>query len=240
MKIKLSMAIFSLFTLLNTSVLAQDGPRINREVACSVNDGFAMSDVVQAARDIERDEDLAPGAIFMREAYAVSGEFQNNWDFVYSTIFENFEAMSAKVGAQRARPGGRMGVPLSDMVSCGPRARISLVNVANPGDVFDGIESAPMATLNCQLNDSDLGDAMARAAEFGQRMDAYSAVANRIFGGPVPESPSVGMRIVFANGETFGQAMDAFIASGGPSQPSDSMTCNGGSLWVVHRIHSTD
>ena len=45
MKIKLSMAIFSLFTLLNTSVLAQDGPRINREVACSVNDGFAMSDV---------------------------------------------------------------------------------------------------------------------------------------------------------------------------------------------------
>ena len=60
MKIKLSMAIFSLFTLLNTSVLAQDGPRINREVACSVNDGFAMSDVVQAARDIERDEDLAP------------------------------------------------------------------------------------------------------------------------------------------------------------------------------------
>ena len=89
---------------------------------------------------------------------------------MFSAVYENFESMSAKVAAQRNRPGGRIGVPLSDMITCGPRARVSIINVANQGDLFDGIESAPMATVNCQLNDSNLGDAMARATEFGQRI----------------------------------------------------------------------
>ena len=64
MKINLSISIFSVFMFAAFNTYAQNDTRISREVACSVNDGYAMSDVVEFARSIDWSDDLAPNGLF--------------------------------------------------------------------------------------------------------------------------------------------------------------------------------
>tara|TARA_A100001037_G_scaffold129719_1_gene117495 strand:+ start:601 stop:1320 length:720 start_codon:yes stop_codon:yes gene_type:complete len=239
MKINLSISAFFVFMFAAFNTSAQNDTRIIREVACSVNDGYAMSDVVEFARNINW-SDTAPDGVFFREAYAVSGEFQDDWDFIIGGMFENFQDMAANVRAQRSRAGGREGEGFADMITCSARPRVSLIIRANDvGDLFEDSETTAMAVMGCRLNDGTVADAFARAAQIGQNLEAYAAVSNRIFGGPVQESPSVGIRMVFPSGE-FGPSMDSLIAAGPPNQPNDGLECRGGSLWLVHRIHSAN
>ena len=240
MKINLSASVFVIlmFAAFNTS--AQNVTRISRDVACTVNDGYAMSDVVEFARNIDWSDDMAPNGLFFREAFAASGDFQYNWDFVISGLYESFQNMASKVTAQRSRAGGREGASLSDMMTCGPRARVSLIiRVNSAEDLFEDSETVAMATTSCSLNDGTVADAIARASQIGQNLNAYTSVSNRFFGGPVPESPEVGIRIIFPSGE-FGSSMDSAIAGGPPNQPNDGLECGGGSLWFLHRIHSAN
>lgn len=236
-KIGLSTLLFSIFFC--TNVLAQATPNIVRGVACSVNDGYSMTDIVEFARAIDWNEDMAPSGLFFREAVAVSGEFQMNWDFVISSFYADYADMVAKRGALRNRPGGRTGgVTLSDMMTCGPRARISRVNLANEGEIFDNTESTLMGQTQCQLNGASLDDAIARAAAQGSALNAYSAVDVRSFGGPsIQQNSQVGMRFVFSDAESFGLSLDSVFENGGIEMPNDGITCNNGSLWLSHRIY---
>ena len=53
MKINLSASVFTILMFAAFNASAQNVTRISREVACSVNDGYAMSDVVEFARNID-------------------------------------------------------------------------------------------------------------------------------------------------------------------------------------------
>ena len=71
-------------------------------------------------------------------------------------------------------------------------------------------------------------------------MNAYAAVDVRFFGGnTIQQGSQVGMRFVFPNAEEFGTAME-ILRNEGPNQLDDGITCNGGSLWVSHRIYLAD
>ena len=148
--------------------------------------------------------------------------------------------MTSKVTAQRSRAGGREGASLSEMMTCGPRARVSLsIRVNSAEDLFEDSETVAMATTSSSLNDGTLADVVARASQNGQSLNAYTSVSNRLFGGPVPDSPEAGIRIIFPSGE-FGSSMDSAIAGGPPAQPNDGLQCRVGSLWFLHRIHSVN
>tara|TARA_B100001250_G_scaffold413931_1_gene449828 strand:- start:1744 stop:2472 length:729 start_codon:yes stop_codon:yes gene_type:complete len=239
MKIKLGTLTLLLFVFVSTNVLAQTAPTIVRGVACSVNDGYSMTDVVEFARTIDWNEDMAPSGLFFREAVAVAGEFQMDWDFVISAFYADYADMVSKRSALRNRPGGRAGgATLSDMMTCGARVRISRVNLANEGEIFSDTETTPMGQTQCQLNGATVDDAIARAAAQGQALDAYAAVDVRSFGGPIIQQNSqVSMRFVFPNAESFGDSLDTVFEDGAFVQPDDGITCRNGSLWLSHRIY---
>ena len=239
MKLKLYLSIISVFMFIGSQVSAQDAPGVVRSFACSVNDGYAMADVVEFARNIDWDEEATPNGLFFREALAVAGDFHNNWDFVISGFFADFPEMVEKINAQRNREGGRSGASLfGDMITCGPRSRIESVTLAKPGDIFEDTEATALASTVCELNGASIADAVARATAQGQQINAYSAVDVRFFGGNTTQQGSqVGMRFVFPNGAGFGESMEV-IRTGGPNQPADGITCAGASLWVSHRIYS--
>lgn len=241
MKMKTFLPLISLFVFISAQTSAQDAPGVVRSFACSVNDGYAMADVVEFARNIEWDEEATPNGLFFREAFAVAGEFQSNRDFLISGFFSDFPEMVEKVNAQRSRAGGRNGASLfGDMITCGSRSRIQSVIVANPGSIFDETESTALASTVCQLNGGTIQDAVARAAALGQQMNAYAAVDVRFFGGnTIQQGSQVGIRFVFPNAEEFGTAME-ILRNEGPNQLDDGITCNGGSLWVSHRIYLAD
>jgi len=240
MKIKLLLSAFSVFVFSGSTAFAQTAPNIVRSVACSVNDGYSISDAVEFGRNMEWTEETAPLGLFLREAVAVSGEFQNNWGFVISTFYADFSDMVAKRGAVRSRSGGRAGgTTLSDIMTCGPRARIALVNVANEGEIFDDTEATLMGSTVCQLNGATVAQAIGRAAAQGQSLNAYSAVDLRLFGGnSFTQNSQVSVRYVFPNATSFGVSLDAMRNSGGPAQIDDGITCNNGSLWLSHRIYA--
>ena len=79
MKMRLSVLVFVVMALGASSVRAQT---IQRGRACSVNDGFSMADVVETARNINWSEATAPVVVRIREAVAVAGPFQEDYDFV--------------------------------------------------------------------------------------------------------------------------------------------------------------
>ena len=53
MKMKTFLPLISLFVFISAQTSAQDAPGVVRSFACSVNDGYAMADVVEFARNIE-------------------------------------------------------------------------------------------------------------------------------------------------------------------------------------------
>ena len=109
MKMKKFLPLISLFVFISSQTFAQDAPGVVRSFACSVNDGYAMADVVEFARNIDWNEESTPNGIFFREAFAVAGDFQNDRDFLISGFFSDFPEMVEKVNAQRSRAGGRSG-----------------------------------------------------------------------------------------------------------------------------------
>ena len=87
MKVKLVYSILLAAVVFSASTQAQDGPNVVRSRLCNVNPGYSMSEVVEFARNIEWPEEYTPSAMFFREARAVPGDFQRDWDFVWSSFF---------------------------------------------------------------------------------------------------------------------------------------------------------
>jgi len=234
----LSMLCLTLFCA--TSVSAQEPPGVVRTWLCSVAPGHSMNEVVAIARDVDWDGDSAPAAMFFREAVAVSGDFQRNWDFVWADFYADWGAYVQSRSAARGRPSGRTAsLGLFDMISCDERRNVSNVFEANQGDIFSDTETTPMGGQFCDLNGATIDDAVARATQIGQTLGAYSAVDSRVFGGQggYEAGSRIYTRYVFANGDSFAESLDSLREAGGAATPSGSISCNTGALWLSHRIY---
>ena len=152
MKNNLILSTLCLTLFCATSVSAQEPPGVVRTWLCSVAPGHSMDEVVAIARDVDWDGDSAPAAMFFREAVAVSGDFQRNWDFVWADFYADWGAYVQSRSAARDRPSGRTAsLGLFDMISCDERRNVSNVFQANQGDIFSDTETTPMAVSYTHL-----------------------------------------------------------------------------------------
>ena len=111
---------------------------------------WMMSDVVEFARNIDWFDDTGAKRSLLQRAYATSG---------------------AVLGCYQPSDISRKreGASLSDMMTSGPRARVSLIiRVNSAEDLFEDSETVAMATTSCSLNDGTVADAVARASQIGQ------------------------------------------------------------------------
>ena len=243
MKIKLIYSTFITAVFFSTSIQAQDGPNVVRSRLCNVNSGYSMSEVVEFARNIDWQEEFTPSAMFFREARAVPGEFQRNWDFVWSSFYSDWDDQYQTISARNSRPGGRTGnLRLSDMISCDDRFSIANVNQANQGEIFSDTDSTPMASQFCDLNGASVQDAITMATATGQRLGAYSAVDMQVFGGQggYEAFSRVYVRYVFADGQTFANSLDALTDTAPPPNGTGNISCGTGGLWLSHRIYQSN
>ena len=235
---------FSLFfstlvmVLFSTSSSFAQTNIVERGFACSINDGYSMRDVVEVARNFEWSEDAAPGVVIFRSAVAVAGEFQNDWDFVFASYYPSYADMVEKRGVFLNRSGGRTGVSLSDVATCGDRVRISNMQFATPLEGGSPPEFALAASWICELNGATFADALSMASGGEQALgsNARAAVTRRAFGGPpIQNNSQVEIRMTCPSAADFGAGFDA-IQQGTP--PANAITCSGGSMWAQYLIHT--
>ncbi len=242
MKIKLIFSSLVLMVLCSNLTYAQDGPSVVRSRLCSVNEGYSMADVVEFARGGDWSAGSPPSGVFFREARAIPGEFQRDWDFVWSNFYRDWDHQYESISALRSRPGGRSGSPvLFDMISCDSRVTIANVNHANQSEIFSDTESTIMGAQFCDLNGASLQDAITMATATGERLGAYSAVDMGLFGGQggYEAFSRVYVRYVFADGQAFANSLDSLRDSPPSGNPS-GISCATGGLWVSHRIYQSN
>jgi len=235
MKFKLITFTFLAFSI--SPLFAQTNNIVERGFACSINDGYSMRDVVEVARNFEWSEDAAPAVVIFRSAVAVAGEFQNSWDFVFASYYTSYADMVEKRGVFLNRSGGRTGVGLSDVATCGDRVRISNMQFSSQSEGGPPAFSLA-ASWVCELNGDTFADAlnMASGGEQAFGSNARAAVTRRAFGGPpIQNNSQVEIRMTFPSAADFGAGFDA-IQQGTP--PANAITCSGGSMWAQYLIHS--
>ena len=235
MKFKLITFTFLAFSI--SPLFAQTNNIVERGFACSINDGYSMRDVVEVARNFEWSEDAAPAVVIFRSAVAVAGEFQNSWDFVFASYYTSYADMVEKRGVFLNRSGGRTGVGLSDVATCGDRVRISNMQFSSQSEGGPPAFSLA-ASWVCELNGDTFADAlnMASGGEQAFGSNARAAVTRRAFGGPPIQNPSqLEIRMTSPSAADFGVGFDA-IQQGTP--PANAITCSGGSMWAQYLIHS--
>ena len=245
MKIKLMVSGLLVTLFCSTYLVAQEGPSVLRTWNCSVNSGFTMSEVAAFARNIDWSEDVAPAARFFREAVAIPGEYQRDFDFQWADYYASWDDYIQTRVAQRNRqfgPGGTL--RLFDMISCDSKRNVFNVFQGNVGEIFEGTESTLMGVQYCQGRGATTAEAIARAVQVGRVIGVSSGVDQLLFGGPSNTGEDVGIRFatryVFPNGESFAERMDALrerAADGAGVAYSGDITCGTPGLWLSHRIH---
>jgi len=234
---KFKLIILTFLGVLTTPVFGQTNNIVERSFACSINDGYTMRDVVEVARSFGWSEDASPSVVIFRSAVAVAGEFQNNWDFVFASYYPSYADMVEKRGVFLRRSGGRTGLGLSDVATCGDRVRISNIQFASDRD-GDIAEFSLAASYVCELNGTTFDDALGRVkvGEDAFGSNARASVSSRAFGGPTIQNNSqVEIRVAFPSATNFGTGMDTIQQS---TPPENAMTCSSGSMWAQYLIHA--
>ena len=248
MKIKLLIQILLATIFASTSLLAQEGPQVLRTWNCSINNGYTMSEVVEFARNTERSEDVSPSVRFFREAVAVPGDYQRDYDFQVADYYASWDDYVQTRGAQRNRESGRSGtLRLGDMISCDPKRNVFNVFQGNAGDIFEGTETTLMGVQYCRGNGATTADAVSRAVQLGQTIGVNTGVDQLLFGGPSNNGENVGIRFatrfVFPNVASFAERMNEMrerTASGNGPSYSGEIVCGTVGLWASHRIYVED
>ena len=224
----------------STTLFAQSNKIVERGFACNIRDGYTINDVVGVMKGFDWSDDTAPGVVIVREPIAVSGSFQQDWDFVVNLYYPSYADMVEKRTAFRSRSGGTEGWQLRDVATCGDRIRISNVwlSLENDGDPIP--EIAPSMHLNCQLNGLSLSDAISNAGNIRNFLGSdvrQAVVVSRMFGGPtIPQNSQVDYRAIFNSSDGFAEAVDRVTDNIQVPNPDNPQTCNVGSFWVDHLV----
>ena len=231
--------IFVFLTIVALPALSQSNTVVERSFACSLINGFTISDAVAVMRAFEWDDDTAPGAVFVREAVYGSTEFREDWDFVVNLYYPSMVDLIEKRLAFRARTGGSEGYNLQDVARCSNAPRLNTVDfVEGQGGGGDVPDFTSVISTTCERNGAPMPGVMAAAQNIANLMGSglrNVQIINRQFGGPTQTIASrVGYRMVFNSTDDFAMAMDALRSN----QPEQTPNCNVPSGWAGYRIYS--
>jgi hypothetical protein len=242
---KFCFTIAMVFALLlgTSAVSAQTVVLAERTMACTLNPGYTVADVVETARNFSWSEDTSPAVVVMRNKVAasgVNGNFGPQFDFLVSSYYPSYADMVEKRGNFLRSQAGRNGIRgIAPFATCNDNIAISSVRFATP---LSGAPIPPLtasASTFCELNGATIDDAVAMHAAFSERVGASIAlVGSRSFGGPRrPINSTVGYTAVFPSFDDFGAAWDELQQNPVAPDPDNPISCTSPSLWAQYLIH---
>ena len=106
---KSSITITTLLVLLlgTSSAFAQTDVRSVRSLACTINEGYTMADVVETARSFEWSDETSPRFVAFRSKMALSRPANRSFDadFIADFVYPSYADMVEKYGTfLRTRP----------------------------------------------------------------------------------------------------------------------------------------
>ena len=242
MKIGITVATLLVLFLGSSFVAAQTVVLAERTMACSLNPGYTIADVVETGRNLEWSEDTAPGVVILRNKIAASGvggNFGPPYDFLVSSYYPSYAVMVERRGRFLQSQAGRNGQRgIAPFATCSENIGISSVRFAIPPDGPIPPLTAATSTF-CQLNGASIDDAVANHRGFGESVGASIALVRSLnFGGPQrPIGSTVGFLAVYPSFDDFGAAWDERQQNSGTPNPENPIICNSPSLWAQYLIH---
>ena len=244
MKSGITITTLLVFLLGTSSVLAQTGVSSVRSLACTINPGYTMADVVETARSFEWSEEISPGLVGFRSKVAVSRPATSSFDFdfIADFVYSSYADMVEKYGAflrRQAESDGRRA--LDGVATCSDNVLMRSARTAaeSPGGPGSTEPLTAMATTSCELNGATVADAVAAATGFGETLGAGSVVLSPAFGGQQrPIGSRVQMLFTFSSFSDFGAAWDRLEQNLPARDPQNPISCSVPSLWASYRIHS--
>jgi len=231
-----------LVSLLGTSsAFAQTDVSSVRSLACTINEGYTMADVVETARSFEWSEETSPGFVAFRSKVALSRPVNRSFDvdFIADFVYPSYADMVEKYGTflrTRAERNGRWRT-LDGVATCSDNVVMRSARIAAPVPSTEPLTA--VFTTSCDLNGATVADAVAAATGFGETLGAGSVVFNSAFGGQRrPIGSTVQMLFIFPSFPDFGAAWDRFEQNRQPRNPQNPISCSVNSLWAQYRIHS--
>ncbi len=225
-----------------TSAFAQTGVSSVRSLACTINPGYTMADVVETARSFAWSEEVSPGLVGFRSKAAVTRPANSSFefDFIADFVYPSYADMVEKYGAflrMQAESDGRR--TLDGVATCSDNVLMRSARVAAP--LPSPALLTAMVTTSCELNGATVADAVAMATGFGETVGAGSVVLSPAFGGQQrPIASRVQMLIIFPSFPDFGAAWDRLEQNLPARDPQNPISCSVPSLWASYRIHSRD
>ena len=242
---KSSVTITALLVLLlgTSSAFAQTNVSSVRSLACTINEGYTMADVVETARAFEWAEEVSPRGVVFRSKVAVSRPANRSieFDFIADFIYPSYADMVDKRGAflrRQAESDGRR--TLDGVATCSDNVLMrSGRNAAQlPGGPGSQEPLTAIATTSCELNGATIADAVAAATSFGENLGSGSVVLSPAFGGRErPIGSTAQMLFIFQSFPDFGAAWDRLEQNLRTRDPQNPISCSVPSLWASYRIH---
>mgnify|MGYP000507054769 FL=1 len=173
MRYRLALVTLLVSFLGTSSVLAQTGVSSVRSLACTINPGYTLADVVETARSFEWSEEVSPGFVAFRSKVAVSRPATSSFDFdfIANFVYSSYADMVEKYGAflrRQAESDGRR--TLDGVATCSDNVLMRSARTAAqlPGGQGSQEPLTAMATTSCELNGATVADAVAAATGFGK------------------------------------------------------------------------
>ncbi len=223
-----------------TSAFAQTEVSSVRSLACTINPGYTMADVVETARSFAWSEEVSPGLVGFRSKAAVTRPANSSFefDFIADFVYPSYADMVEKYGAflrMQAESDGRR--TLDGVATCSDNVLMRSARVAAP--LPSPALLTAMVTTSCELNGATVADAVAMATGFGETVGAGSVVLSPAFGGQQrPIASRVQMLIIFPSFPDFGAAWDRLEQNLPARDQQNPISCSVPSLWAQNRIHS--
>ncbi len=240
MKIGVIITTLLLLLLGTASAFAQTEVSSVRSLACTINQGYTMADVVETARSFEWSEEVSPRLVAFRSKVAVSRPANSTleFDFIADFFYPSYADMVDKRGAflrRQAESDGRRA--LDGVATCSDNVLMRSARTAAQLPPSDEPLTA-VTTVSCELNGATVADAVAAATGFGENLGSRSAVLSPAFGGQQrPIGSSVQMFFFFQSFPDFGASRDRLEQNLPTRDPQNPISCSVPSLWASYRIH---
>ena len=240
MKTTVYLLVASTLLFGSTSALSQDAPpasSVVRTMNCRLNDGIAMSDLIEAARTLPRDAN-SPDLTFVRDAIMASPEYRQNWDFQVATVYPSYQEMSSRRAARRANPLTSDQVSPAAMSTCGDPWIVDRHNVRSSDNLT---ATNAMVTRLCERTGSTRAEVHSRIAEIAENYasggaDLFVSIDTPGVGGSINLTASQFILRVVGPGIT--QMLDLRRTGSQVGGGDGGFSCNRWSGWRTDTVSS--